>query len=412
MALSSDVTRDVVVVGAGLVGLATALRLLDRPGLHVTVLEKESAVASHQSGHNSGVIHRGITYRPGSLKADLCVRGAAEMEAFCGRHGIPVIRCGKVIVATTAPQLDRLPELLERGCANGVAGLEVIGPERLREIEPHAVALGALYSPGSAIVDFGRVAEVMRDEVVRRGGEIRLGATVDAIEERADGVIVRFGDDELRAKSLVSCAGLQSDRLAALGGIARPDGVQIVPFRGDYFVLRPDRTELCRGLIYPVPDPPLPFLGVHLTRRVDGSVWLGPNAVVAFAREGYLPGRVSARDLAALVAFGGFWRMGLRYWRAGVGEMWRASWRSSFVGALRRYVPEIEAADLLPGPSGVRAQVVSATGHLVDDFVFAASARQLHVLNAPSPAATSSLAIGAQLAARVLGESAHKKTRS
>lgn len=397
----------VIVVGAGLVGLATALRLLEaRPGLGVTVIDKEPAVAGHQSGHNSGVIHRGITYRPGSLKAELCVQGVADTEAFADAHGIPVIRCGKLIVATSPAERARLDDLLRRGVANGVAGLEIIGPDRIREIEPHCVGLAALHSPGSAIVDFGRLAEAIGDEVRRLGGEVRLGAAVDRIEERPDGVIVRAGGAELRADSLVACAGLQSDRLADLAGVRRPDGVRIVPFRGDYFLLRPERTAWCRGLIYPVPDPDLPFLGVHLTRRVDGEVWLGPNAVLALAREGYRPGAVAPRDVASLLRFGGFWRMGLRHWRIGLGEMWRASWRSSFLRALRRYVPELQADDLVPGPAGVRAQAVSARGELVDDFVFAESARQLHVLNAPSPAATSALAIGRRLADRVLAAQA------
>jgi (S)-2-hydroxyglutarate dehydrogenase len=401
---SALIARDaVVVVGAGLVGLATALRLLEaQPRLRVTVLEKEASVAAHQSGHNSGVIHRGITYRPGSLKAQLCVLGARETEAFAAAHAIPVIRCGKVVVATTRAEVGRLDELLERGTANGVADLELIGPERLREIEPHVVGLRALHSPRSAIVDFSAIAAAMRDEIVGQGGEIRFSAPVRSIVEDATGVTVQAGDDEVRAARLVSCAGLQSDRLAELGGVRRPDGVRIVPFRGDYFLLRPDRTGLCRGLIYPVPDPSLPFLGVHLTRRVDGAVWLGPNAVLALAREGYRPGRVSGRDVFSLLAFGGFWRMGLRYWRTGFAEMWRASWRSSFLNALRRYVPELQPDDLVPGPAGVRAQVVSARGELVDDFVFAESARQLHVLNAPSPAATSALAIGSRLAARIV----------
>ncbi|HEX7948858.1 MAG TPA: L-2-hydroxyglutarate oxidase [Candidatus Limnocylindrales bacterium] len=393
----------VIVVGAGLVGLATALRLLEaRPGIGVTVLDKEPGVAAHQSGHNSGVIHRGITYRPGSLKAELCVQGVADTEAFAAAHGIPVNRCGKLIVAATPAERERLDDLLERGTANGVVGLEIVGPERIREIEPHCVGLAALHSPGSAIVDFGLLAQALRDEVRRLGGEVRLGAEVAGIEERPDRVLVRAGRDELSAESLVACAGLQSDRLADLGGVRRPEGVRIVPFRGDYFLLRPERTDWCRGLIYPVPDPELPFLGVHLTRRVDGEVWLGPNAVLAFAREGYRPGAVSPRDMVSLFAFGGFWRMGMRYWRLGLSEMWRASRRSSFLGALRRYLPELEPEDLVPGPAGVRAQAVSARGTLVDDFVFAESARQLHVLNAPSPAATSALAIGRRLAGRVL----------
>jgi L-2-hydroxyglutarate oxidase len=395
----------VAVIGAGIVGLATAHQLLERrPGLQVTVLDKEMTAGRHQTGHNSGVIHRGIYYRPGSLKADLCVRGAAELESFCQAHDIPVMRCGKLIVAVSEQEVAGLEELHARGLANGVSGLEMVGPERLREIEPHAVGLRGLHSPTTAIVDFGRVAAALHGELLARGGEVRLESEVRGISEGAAELVLHTVAGDLVADRVVACAGLQSDRLALMGGVERPRGVRIVPFRGDYFLLRPDRAELCNGLIYPVPDPALPFLGVHLTRRVDGAVWLGPNAVLALAREGYRPGRISARDLGALLRFSGFWRMGLRYWRIGLSEMWRASWRSSFLAALRRYVPELNADDLLPGPAGVRAQAVAADGTLVDDFVFAESARQLHVLNAPSPAATSSLAIGAVIAERVLSE--------
>jgi L-2-hydroxyglutarate oxidase len=398
-----DQRRSVAVIGAGIVGLATAYRLIERrPDLRVTVLDKEAAVGQHQTGHNSGVIHRGIYYRPGSLKADLCVRGAAELETFCQAHEIPVVRCGKLIVAVSEGEVAGLEELDRRGVANGVPGLELVGPGRLQEIEPHVVGVLGLHSPSTAIVDFGRVAEALRDELVARGAEVRLGNEVRAIQERGSELVLRTSAGDVTADRLVACAGLQSDRLATMGGVERPGRVRIVPFRGDYFLLRPERADLCSGLIYPVPDPALPFLGVHLTPRVDGSVWLGPNAVLAFAREGYRPGRISVRDLGALLGFSGFWRMGLRHWRVGVNEMWRASRRSSFLAALRRYVPELTAEDLLPGPAGVRAQAVAADGNLVDDFVFAESARQLHVLNAPSPAATSSLAIGSVIAERVL----------
>jgi L-2-hydroxyglutarate oxidase LhgO len=395
--------RSVVVIGAGIVGLATAYRLLERrPDLRVTVLDKEAGVGHHQTGHNSGVIHRGIYYRPGSLKANLCVRGATQLEAFCRSHDIPVVRCGKVVVAVSEAEVAALAEVHGRGVANGVSDLELVGPERLREIEPHVVGLRALHSPSTSIVDFGLVAEALRNEVLARGAEVRLGHEVRAIQERGSEVLVHASAGAEVADRLVACAGLQSDRLATMGGVQRPRGLRIVPFRGDYYLLRPDRTDLCHGLIYPVPDPALPFLGVHLTRRVDGSVWLGPNAVLAFAREGYRPGRISAKDLGALLSFPGFWRMGLRHWRIGVSEMWNASWRSSFLTSLRRYVPALTAEDLLPGPAGVRAQAVASDGTLVDDFVFAESARQLHVLNAPSPAATSSLAIGSVIADRVL----------
>jgi L-2-hydroxyglutarate oxidase LhgO len=394
---------SVAVIGAGIVGLATAYRLIERrPDLRVTVLDKEAVVGQHQTGHNSGVIHRGIYYRPGSLKADLCVRGAADMEAFCATHDIPVQRCGKLIVALESNEIAGLSELHARGTANGVPDLELVGPERLMEIEPHAVGLCGLHSPSTSIVDFRQVTEALRDELLARGVEMSLGRELQAIEERSSELVLRTSAGDMQADRLVACAGLQSDRVAKAGGVERPDGVRIVPFRGDYFLLRPERADLCRGLIYPVPDPALPFLGVHLTHRVDGSVWLGPNAVLAFAREGYRPGTISITDLGALVGFPGFWRMGLRYWRTGVGEVWRTSRRSSFLAALRRYVPEMTADDLLPGPAGVRAQAVAADGTLVDDFVFAESARQLHVLNAPSPAATSSLAIGSVIADRVL----------
>lgn len=391
------------VIGAGIVGLATAHRLLEqRPDLRVTVLDKEAAAAQHQTGHNSGVIHRGIYYRPGSLKADLCVRGAAELESFCQAHDIPVGRCGKLIVAVSDREVAGLEELHRRGVANGVSQLEMVGPERMREIEPHVVGVRGLHSPTTSIVDFSRVAMTLRDELAARGAEVRLHSEVRGINEGDGELVLDTSAGAVVVDRVVACAGLQSDRLASIGGVERPGGVRIVPFRGDYFLLRPERTELCRGLIYPVPRPALPFLGVHLTRRVDGAVWLGPNAVLAFAREGYRPGRISPRDLGALLTFSGFWRMGLRHWRIGLGEMWRASWRSSFLAALRRYVPELTAGDLLPGPAGVRAQAVASDGTLVDDFVFAESARQLHVLNAPSPAATSSLAIGSVIAERVL----------
>lgn len=394
---------SLAVIGAGIVGLATAYRLIERrQDLRVTVLDKEAAVGQHQTGHNSGVVHRGIYYRPGSVKADLCVRGAAELETFCQTRDIPVVRCGKLIVAVSEAEVSGLEELHARGTANGVSDLEMVGPERLREIEPQAVGVRGLHSPSTAIVNFGQVANALRDELLARGVEVRLGIEVRAIQERGSDLVLRTSAGDVMADRVVACAGLQSDRLATMGGVERPDGVRIVPFRGDYFLLRPERADLCRGLIYPVPDPALPFLGVHLTRRVDGSVWLGPNAVLAFAREGYRPGKISIPDLGALLGFPGFWRMGLRHWRIGVGEMWRASRRSSFLAALRRYVPEMTADDLLPGPAGVRAQAVASDGTLVDDFVFAESPRQLHVLNAPSPAATSSLAIGSVIADRVL----------
>ncbi len=397
-------TYDIVIVGGGIVGLATARALRERlPHARLAIIEKEPKLASHQTGHNSGVIHSGIYYKPGSHKAKLCVEGKGLMLQFCEEHGIRVDRCGKVVVATSDAELPRLQTLYERGAANGVP-VEMIDPARLRELEPHARALRAIWSPSTAIVDYGEVAGAIARELAAGGVAIETGARVASIARTGDGVEIAATRLTVRAKRLVNCAGLYSDVVARLAG-ARTD-VQIIPFRGEYYLLRPDRRSLVRGLIYPVPDPEFPFLGVHLTRTVHGDVEAGPNAVFAFAREGYRFGRVSPGELAATLAYRGFWRMARRYWRMGTFEMYRSLSKAAFVKALQRLVPELRPEDVAPGGAGVRAQAVSPDGSLVDDFRIVAAADAIHVLNAPSPAATASLAIGrhvARLAAETFG---------
>ncbi len=388
---------DVTIVGAGIVGLATALALTDhRPGLRLLVLEKEGEPATHQTGHNSGVIHSGIYYRPGSYKARLCVEGAQLMREFCDQHGIPVARCGKVIVATDERELPRLDAVFERGVANGVPGLEKIGPERLREIEPRAAGLRGIYSPITASVDFREVALAMAREIGRRGAEIITGARVTGLVRAGDGLRLSTARGEFHTKFLVNCAGLYADTIARMAG-ATPD-VRLIPFRGDYYMIRPERGDLVRGMIYPVPDPEFPFLGVHFTRTVRGQVEAGPNAVLAFAREGYTMGRVRLPELADTVSYIGFWRMARRYWRTGLAEMRRSLSAGAFVQALQRLVPELRRDDVTHHGSGVRAQAVTRDGLLVDDFRIIETPDAIHVLNAPSPAATASLAIGRHIA--------------
>jgi L-2-hydroxyglutarate oxidase LhgO len=398
------VTYDIAIIGGGIVGLATARALGERaPGARVVILEKEREPATHQTGHNSGVIHSGIYYKPGSYKARLCVEGRGLMYQFCDKHGIRVERCGKVIVATTEAELPRLQTLYERGIANGVP-VELLEPARLREIEPHAVALRAIHSPSTGIVDYVEVARAMARELAGAGVAIETGARVTAIARTGDGVELAAGRLTVRARRLVNCAGLYSDAIARRAG-ARAD-VRIIPFRGEYYMLRAERCGLVRGLIYPVPDPAFPFLGVHLTRTVHGDVEAGPNAVLAFAREGYRFARVHPGELAGTLAYRGFWQMARRYWRTGTYEMYRSLSRAAFLRALQRLVPDLRDADLAPGGAGVRAQAVSPDGSLVDDFRIVAEADAIHVLNAPSPAATASLAIGrhvAGLAAETFG---------
>jgi L-2-hydroxyglutarate oxidase len=379
------------VIGAGIVGLATAHRLLlDRPGDSVTVLEKEPAVAAHQTGHNSGVIHAGVYYRPGSLKATLCRAGSRSMVEFCAAHGIPVQVCGKLIVATNQTELPRLHALHERAVGNGLAAT-LLTAEQAREYEPALACVAAIHVPTTGIVDFAAVCRTLATLVEKAGGEVRLGTRVTGF--RPGRVVTSRG--EVEADVVVNCAGLYADRIARLAGVDPP--ARIIPFRGEYYELRPERRELVRGLIYPVPDPRLPFLGVHLTRMIDGSVHAGPNAVLATAREGYRWGRVNARDVGGILAWPGLWRLARRHLRYGVAEVRRSLSRRRFAADLARLVPALTAADIVPAGSGVRAQAVHRDGSLVDDFLVVAGPGQLHVLNAPSPAATSSLEIAKHL---------------
>jgi L-2-hydroxyglutarate oxidase len=384
---------DLVIVGGGIIGLATALAVTQRyPRLKLVVLEKEDQLAAHQTGHNSGVIHSGIYYKPGSLKAQTCVAGARALVAFCDEHNISYERCGKVVVATSAEELPRLEELLRRGVANGVEGMEMIGPERLRELEPHATGVKALHVPTTGIIDFPRVAQTYARLVQERGGEIKTQHHVQSIRHIENGIVLDTTQGEIRGKFLLNCGGLHCDRIARLAG-AHID-LQIVPFRGEYYSITPHRHSLVKNLIYPVPDPALPFLGVHFTRTIDGVVEAGPNAVLAFSREGYRKTDFVASDLRETLTFSGFWRMARKYWQTGIGEMYRSYSKNAFLKALQRLLPDLQESDLQPGGSGVRAQAIAANGALVDDFVITAAGNTLHVLNAPSPGATASLAIG------------------
>lgn len=387
---------DVLVIGGGIVGLSTAHALAGlAPGTRVVVLEKEDGPARHQTGRNSGVIHSGIYYKPGSLKARFAVRGAAEMVKFCAEHGIPHEVTGKLIVATGRDELPRLHALVQRGRENGIPVRE-LGPTQIAEYEPEVRGLAAIHVGTTGIVDYGRVAQQLAEA---SGAEIVYGGTVDLISRRASGVAVRTSSGVVvRARVLVNCAGLQCDRIARLAG--DDPGMRILPFRGEYYDLA--RPELVRGLVYPVPDPAFPFLGVHLTRGIGGGVHVGPNAVPALAREGYGWGVVRPRDLADELAWPGSWRMAARHWRYGAGEVRRSLSKTAFVEAVRRLLPAVRAEDLVPAAAGVRAQAVLRDGALVDDFLIREGERTVHVLNAPSPAATASLPIGREIAGRAL----------
>jgi L-2-hydroxyglutarate oxidase LhgO len=396
---------DTVVVGGGILGLATARELLTRrPETRLLLLEQEGELARHQSGHNSGVVHAGLYYAPGSAKARLCREGKVLLERYCAERGIPVHHVGKLVVALTDDELPRFANLETRARENGVEGLEVVGPERIREIEPHAAGIQALWSPRTAIVDFRRVALAYADDVRATGGLIETSRRVTGLAERAGEVRVATSSGEVAARQVVACAGLWADRVAASSG--DPVKERIVPFRGDYYTLTPDAASLVRGLIYPVPDPRFPFLGVHFTRRIDGAVWAGPNAVLALARTGYRRRDLNLRDVADIVRFVGFRKLARRYWRTGLAEQWRDLSKGAFAAELRRYLPELRADQLVFGPSGVRAQALDPDGTLVDDFRIGGSGRIVHVRNAPSPAATSSLAIARVLADEVQARAA------
>ncbi|MBK7404553.1 MAG: L-2-hydroxyglutarate oxidase [Phycisphaerales bacterium] len=390
-----------VIIGAGIVGLATAYQAQRRfPALRVTVLDKEPAVAAHQTGRNSGVIHSGIYYKPGSLKASNCRRGKAMLETFCREHDVPFETCGKVIVATRDDELPALARIQDRGRANGVA-CERIGPDRLRNLEPHAAGIAALHVPESGIVDYPGVCRALVAEIERAGGRVQTSARVVAIETRPDGVTLATTAGEYHATTLINCAGLHSDRVTALAGATPP--AQIIPFRGEYYELAPEAHHLCRNLIYPVPDPAFPFLGVHFTRMIAGGVECGPNAVLALAREGYTWADIEPDDLAETLGYPAFWRLIARHWRMGLGEIHRSLSKAAFTHALQRLIPDIRERDLTPAPSGVRAQALAPDGALVDDFLIVRAAHTIHVCNAPSPAATGALAIGETVAA-MLGQ--------
>jgi L-2-hydroxyglutarate oxidase LhgO len=390
---------DLAIIGGGIVGLATALRLTDsRPDLRVAILEKEAELAIHQSGHNSGVLHAGLYYAPGSLKARLCRQGKAEIEAFAEAHGIPVRYPGKLVVALNEDELARLAEIKSRATANAVEGLEEIGPERLRELEPEAAGIRALWSPRTGIIDFRAVALAYADDLRGRGVAIHTARRVTGIDQRSDGVVLSTLAGDLQAGHVIACAGLHADRVAAMTGESGREVPRIIPFRGDYYTLTPEARSLVSRLIYPVPDPRFPFLGVHFTPRHDGEVWAGPNAVLAFAREGYHRTDLDLRDLAGTLAYRGFQRLAIHYWRMGAAEMWRDVSKRAYVHELQRYLPALRSDQVRFGPSGVRAQALAHDGGLVDDFSLGGSGRLLHVRNAPSPAATSSLAIGRMLA--------------
>jgi L-2-hydroxyglutarate oxidase LhgO len=394
--LANDLLIDLVVIGGGIIGLSSAMEAKRRqPRRSVLVIEKEDRLAAHQTGHNSGVIHSGLYYKPGSLKARTCVEGAAAMVAFCREHGLTHEICGKVVVATREEELPALEELHRRGTANGVPDLAMIGPERLREIEPHSAGLRALHVPGTGIVDYVAVAGKYADLLTRSGGEIRTGTRALRTVSRGAEIIVETTKGAVAARKVINCAGLESDRIARAAG-ARIE-TKIVPFRGEYYEIAPHRHGLVRGLIYPVPDPNFPFLGVHFTRRIGGGVEAGPNAVLALKREGYRKSDFSLADAAATLAFPGFWRMAAKYWRSGLDELHRSFSKSAFVRALQRLLPELGDDDLVPGGAGVRAQAVDRKGKLLDDFEIVRDGNVVHVLNVPSPAATASLVIGRRI---------------
>jgi L-2-hydroxyglutarate oxidase len=390
----------VLVVGGGIVGLASAYKLLRAdPSMAVTVLEKEDAVGQHQSGHNSGVLHAGLYYVPGSSKAKLAVAGIREMTSFCETEGIPHEICGKLVIAVTKDEIPRLRTLLERGTANGLRGLEWLERDGLREVEPFAGGVAALRVPEEGIVDYARVCSALVERIREMGGEVQTRAKVETLTRKGRAWIAKTSGGEWEADALLNCAGLHSDRIARMAGFSV--AMRIVPFRGEYYKLRPERNHLVRHLIYPVPDPSFPFLGVHFTRMIAGGVEAGPNAVLALSREAYRRGQVSLKDLTGTLTFPGLWRFLAKHPRESWNELRRSYSKKLFCRALQRLVPSLEQNDLDAGPSGVRAQAMYSTGALVQDFVFATGPGEVHVLNAPSPGATASLAIGEEIAKRL-----------
>ena len=383
---------DVAIVGGGIVGLATAYHLTQKfPDRRVVVLEKEKEVAQHQTGHNSGVLHSGIYYKPGSIKEKTCRLGKAAMESFCEREGIRYDLCGKVIVATSERELPLLGSIYLRGQKNGVS-CRMIEADELKEIEPHTAGIRAIHVPEAGIVDYKQVCAKLAERIQEKNGDIKTGFHVEDIEKTDEGYTLRSSSDEVQATYLITCGGLFSDRLATLSG--SPPGIQVVPFRGEYFILQPEAEYLCNGLIYPVPDPDFPFLGVHFTKIIQGGVECGPNAVLSLAREGYKKTDIDLSELFEIVQYKGFQRLVQKHWKQGLGELWRSFNKAAFVKALQKLVPDIKSEHLRPAPAGVRAQAMNKDGTLVDDFFIIESENAIHVCNAPSPAATASLEIG------------------
>ena len=397
-----DHETELLVIGAGIVGLATALEATRRfPRMRVIVVEKEDRVAAHQTGHNSGVIHSGLYYKTGSLKARNCVAGASSMKRFCQEHGVPYEECGKLVVATGEEEVPRLEALHARGNANGVPGIRVMERDEFREIEPHCAGLRALHVPSTGIVDYTVVAQKYAQLIQQAGGEIFFRAKVVGLRADRDANVIETQAGTFRARYVINCAGLYSDTVARMAGIET--NLEIIPFRGEYYEVRPERRHLIRNLIYPVPDPRFPFLGVHFTRRVNGSVEAGPNALLAFRREGYSGAAPDLSEAMETLRFSGFWKMARKYWRMGLAEQYRAWVKPAFAKALQKMVPELQESDLAAGGSGVRAQAVDANGNLLDDFFFVHSERMVHVCNVPSPAATASLEIGREIVDMMAG---------
>jgi L-2-hydroxyglutarate oxidase len=391
---------DYCVIGGGIVGLASAMKLLEmKPGASLLLLEKESGLARHQTGHNSGVIHAGIYYAPGSLKAEFCRRGAKATKEFCDEHGIPYETCGKLLVATSEIEMERMAALKERAALNRIE-VEVLGAAELKSREPNVAGLGALFVPETGIVDYRLVCEGMAKVLRGKGATIKLDVTVTGIAESDNDVVIRAAENKWQARQLVVCAGLQSDRMARMAGIKTNH--QIIPFRGEYYQLPPSRNNIVRHLIYPIPEPDLPFLGVHLTRMIDGSVTVGPNAVLGFAREGYPKFSFNPRDVAEYLAFAGFWRTMGANLKHGLKEMRNSIFKAGYLEQCRKYAPGLTLKDLLPYKAGIRAQAVLHDGTLVHDFLFLETSRMLHVCNAPSPAATSAIPIGEMIAGKVI----------
>ncbi|QDT80661.1 L-2-hydroxyglutarate oxidase LhgO [Gimesia maris] len=388
-------TVDVAIIGGGIIGLATGWQISQRfPDISILILEKESQVAQHQTGHNSGVLHSGIYYKPGSLRAINCREGKRAMEAFCDAEEIPWDQCGKVIVAIDKREFSALDRIFERGQQNGVT-CEMIGEERVKELEPHVAGIRGIHVPETGIVDYKQVSARLAERIQEKDNQILTGAEVTGIQHHADSITVKTKQGDFTAKQVINCGGLFSDRVARMGG-SKPES-KIVPFRGEYYVLKPEAEHLCKALIYPVPNPEFPFLGVHFTKMIHGGVECGPNAVWAFAREGYTRTSINIGDLFEAATYPGFRKMAFKYWKTGLKEMWRSFSKPAFVRELQRLIPEIKADDLEAAPAGVRAQALGPDGTLVDDFLIDESDRMINVLNAPSPAATSSLRIGSMI---------------